>query len=329
LYGADNNRGSPKGTIVEGETALFTLAYILTQSDVDGGILYNRVEATLDASGDVRTYYFDHDNDENNDADGDGTLYNDALELNIEAKPDIEITKTASPPSGAFEVGDNITYTVEIINTGNVTLDEIVFTDILSNGDGNTTDLSSELQLTHVNARQQTSLTSLEVGYKATYQAVYAVDQAAIDSGYVENMVSMTAFTPGDTPIPSEGIDSPVRTTFTQNPAISLTKTATPNPGADGNLDAGDTITYDLALTNDGNVTLQSIELTDILSHTSGGRTELLTPIFFDATASSLEGILKPEETANYTVEYTILKMQSTQAAYQIKPQLRQSRRVE
>jgi gliding motility-associated-like protein/uncharacterized repeat protein (TIGR01451 family) len=303
---SDNNRGSPKGTIVEGETALFTLAYVLTQSDVDGGILYNRVEATLNASGDVRTYYFDNDNDENNDADGDGLKYNDALELNIEAKPDIEITKTASPPSGAFEVGDNITYTVEIINTGNVTLDEIVFTDILSNGDGNTTDLSSELQLTHVNASPQTSLTSLEVGYKATYQAVYAVDQAAIDSGYVENMVSMTALTPGDTAIPSEGIDSPVRTTFTQNPAISLTKTATPNPGADGNLDAGDTITYDLALTNGGNVTLQSIELTDILSHTSGGRTEILTPIFVNATDGSSQGILKPQETANYTVQYTV-----------------------
>ena len=85
---------------------------------------------------------------------------------------------------------------------------------------------------------------------------------------------------------------------------MTLTKTATPNPGADGNLDAGDTITYDLALTNDGNVTLVSVELTDILSHTSGGRTEILTPIFVDATDGSLEGILKPQETANYTVEY-------------------------
>ena len=62
----------------------------------------------------------------------------------------------------------------------------------------------------------------------------------------------MTALTPGDTAIPSEGIASPVRTNFTQTPAISLTKTATPNPGADGNLDAGDTITYDLVLTNAG-----------------------------------------------------------------------------
>ena len=303
---SDNNRGSPKGTIVEGETALFTMAYVLTESDVDGGTLYNRVEAILDASGDVRTYYFDHDNDENNDEDGDGIKYNDALVLNIEAKPDIQITKTASPLSGVFEVGDNITYTVEIENTGNVTLDNIEFTDTLTDGDGNTTDLSAALQLTHVNASPQISLTSLAVGNTATYQALYAVDQGAIDSGYVENTVSVTALTPGDTAIPSESIDSPVRTTFTQNPAISLTKTATPNPGADGNLDDGDTITYNLALTNGGNVTLQSIELTDILSHTSGGRTEILTPIFVDATDGSSKGILKPQETANYTVQYTV-----------------------
>ena len=303
---SDNNRGSPKGTIVEGETALFTMAYVLTQSDVDGGILYNRVEATLDASGDVRTYYFDHDNDESNDEDGDNILYNDALVLNIEAKPDIQITKTASPSSGVFEVGNSITYTVEIENTGNVTLDNIEFTDTLTDGDENTTDLSADLQLTHVNTSPQTSLTSLAVGHTATYQAIYTVEQGSIDSGYVENTVSVTADTPSDITIPAESIDSPVRTTFTQNPAISLEKTATPNPGADGNLDAGDTIAYDLALTNDGNVTLQSIELTDILSHTSGGRTEILTPIFVDATDGSIEGILKPQETANYTVQYTV-----------------------
>jgi gliding motility-associated-like protein/uncharacterized repeat protein (TIGR01451 family) len=119
-------------------------------------------------------------------------------------------------------------------------------------------------------------------------------------------MVSVTALTPSDTAIPVENIDSPIVTSFTQTPAISLTKSATPNPGTDGNLDAGDTITYDLALTNDGNVTLVSIDLTDILSHTSGGRTELLTPIFVDASNNSISGTLVPGETANYTVEYTI-----------------------
>ena len=301
-----NNRGSPIGTIVEGETATFTMAYVLTQSDVDGGILYNRVEATLDASGDVRTYYFDSDNDDNNDYDGDGTSNNDALILNIEAKPEIEITKTASPPSGVFEVGDTITYTVEIINTGNVTLDEVVFTDTLTDGDGNNTDLSGALTLIQVNGLPQTNLTSLGVGDTATYQAVYSVDQAAIDSGRVENMVSVTALTPKDAVMPVESIDSPVVTNFTQTPAISLKKSATPNPGADGNLDAGDTITYDLALTNDGNVTLVSIEVTDILSYTSGSRTELLTPIFVNATNNSTSDTLIPGETANYTIEYTI-----------------------
>ena len=127
-----NDRQSPKGEIAQGETALFTLTYELTQTDVDGGVLYNRVYASLSAGAVEQDYYFDHDEDENNDADGDGILYNDALVLNIEAKPDIQITKTASPLSGAFEVGDNITYTVEIENTGNVTLDNIVFTDTLN-----------------------------------------------------------------------------------------------------------------------------------------------------------------------------------------------------
>ena len=174
--------------------------------------MYNSVYASLSAGAVEQDYYFDYDEDENNDADGDGMLYNDALELNIEAKPDIEITKTASPLSGAFEVGDTITYTVEIENTGNVTLDNIVFTDTLTDGDGKTTDLSADLLLTHVNASPQTSLTSLAVGDTATYQAIYTVDQATIDSGYVENMVSVTADTPSDTPMPAESIDSPVRT---------------------------------------------------------------------------------------------------------------------
>jgi uncharacterized repeat protein (TIGR01451 family)/gliding motility-associated-like protein len=301
-----STNGSGNGEITEGETAYFTLSYVLTQSDVDSGGLLNRVEAKLNAPAETIIEHNDGDGDDSNDADGDGSNDNDPLVLDIAAHPDVEITKTATPSSGLFEVDDIITYTVELTNTGNVTLDNIVLTDTLTDGGGKTSDLSGALTLTQVNGNSQTSLTALGVGDTATYVATYQIDQAAIDSGRVENTVSVNALSPSGNESAYRSIDAPVVTNFTQNPVISLTKTATPNTGTDVYLDAGDTITYDIAVTNDGNVTLNDIELTDVLTHNGGGRTVLLTPVFDIADDGSSKGTLMPGETAHYIVTYTL-----------------------
>ena len=117
------------------------------------------------------------------------------------ANPSIEITKTSSENDGGdgtMDVGDTIDYTLTITNTGNVTLDTISLTDTLTDGSGIETDLSSAITLVSLNGTPQALLDDLEVGDVAIYTVSYTVDQAAMNSGMVSNIATVTASSPND-----------------------------------------------------------------------------------------------------------------------------------
>ena len=69
------------------------------------------------------------------------------------------------------------------------------------------------------------------------------------------------------------------------NPQLSMVKTPTLHDGGDGSMDPGDTITYTFTLTNTGNVTLQTISLTDTLASLSGTLIAPLAPGAIDSTS--------------------------------------------
>ena len=65
----------------------------------------------------------------------DGTTV-DASQTDVQAlidlSPEISIEKTSDEPSdGTWDLGDTITYTIAVENTGNVTLSDVTVTDIL------------------------------------------------------------------------------------------------------------------------------------------------------------------------------------------------------
>jgi hypothetical protein len=111
---------------------------------------------------------------------------------------------------GTMDIGDSIDYTIEITNTGNVTLDNVILSDILTDGDGNTTDLTSLLTLSSVNGTPQSILTSLSVGDVATYMLRYTVNEIAMNSGMVSNMATVTASSPTGTNDTTDSTDSAV-----------------------------------------------------------------------------------------------------------------------
>ena len=153
-----------------------------------------------------------------------------------------------------MDVGDTIDYTLTITNTGNVTLDTISLTDTLTDGSGIETDLSSAITLVSLNGTPQALLDDLEVGDVAIYTVSYTVDQAAMNSGMVSNIATVTASSPNDVDDVTDTTDTAVENELDQLPSMTLTKSATLNDGGDGSLDLGDTITYTLTLSNTGNV---------------------------------------------------------------------------
>ena len=71
-------------------------------------------------------------------------MVNDDTVTSIAQSAAILITKTASPGSGTFAVGDVITYTIKVKNTGNSELNGVIIDDDLSDLDNQLIPLTTQ-----------------------------------------------------------------------------------------------------------------------------------------------------------------------------------------
>ncbi|MGB1308620.1 MAG: DUF7507 domain-containing protein [Oceanihabitans sp.] len=160
-------------------------------------------------------------------------------------------------------LGDTIAYTFTLYNTGNTTVNTISITDTMLNdasvtingptGDTNTDGI-------------------LDLNETWEYTATYPLTQDDIDAGMVTNTATANGLAPdGTTPVTDISGTDVTNDTPTVVPFCSgdstmvLSKTATLNDDGDGCAGIGDTINYEIRLTNTGNTTLNSIILTDTL----------------------------------------------------------------
>ncbi|MCA0154568.1 DUF7507 domain-containing protein, partial [Winogradskyella vincentii] len=106
-----------------------TATYTITQADVDAGNVTNSATAT----GDSPLGGPDDITDTSDDGDdGDGNTVDDPTVVAISEVPSIEAVKTVAisndvAPAGA-SLGDELTYTITVENTGNVTLSNVALT---------------------------------------------------------------------------------------------------------------------------------------------------------------------------------------------------------
>ena len=181
--------------------------------------------------------------------------------------------------SGRDDPGDTLTYAITVTNTGNVTLSNLIISDPKPGATVSGSPIAS--------LGPTKSDSSASVSYKIT--------QADLDAGQVSNRAAVTANSPkgiavGDNSDPSDiAADNPTITPLTPAPAIALIKL----PGKlndtnkDGIVQAGETLTYQLIVTNTGNVTLTSISATDSLAGAviKGGPIASLVPGAIDKTS--------------------------------------------
>jgi uncharacterized repeat protein (TIGR01451 family) len=159
---------------------------------------------------------------------------------NFIQSPSIDIVKDYSFTTGnGSQVGDNVTYTYTITNTGNVTLDNITVND----------DKLGAIT---------PGTTTLAPGASTTGTATLTLTQELLDAGLQTNTVTAA----GSPPVGPDVNDQDNQTvTFIQNPAIHVIKTFEFTTG-DGS-QVNDNITFTYTVTNLGNVTLDNITLVD------------------------------------------------------------------
>ena len=225
----------------------------------------------------------------------------------------IEVTKTVTSTDkdndGKYDLGETIEYEVKVKNNGNVVLTGITVKDPL---DPNTT----------------YTVNDLEPGATKTAGTFsYTVQETDIAAGKVLNQA--TAQVPGENETPSNEVETP---TEEANPSPKIQKDlkAITIDGETTNLEGvtidgikvtqGDTVTYKIAATNNGNTTLTAVKISDDTRNVKLETVELPerlagTTITTGNTITKGNNLLgrnditlEPEETITLTVSYTLQK---------------------
>ena len=228
--------GGPIASLAAGatDTTTFSGSYTLTQADIDAGTFTNVATAT--GTPPVGSNVSDTDDDTQT----------------LVAAPALAVVKSASPKTYSA-VGQGITYTFAVTNTGNVTLTSVKIDDV-------------RLGVANLVVTPAT----LGPGQIGTAQAAYTISQSDLDAGTVANVATATG-TPPTGPNVTGQDDETI--TATQAPSLSLEK-RTNGQDADGPTGpvvvVGSTITWTYEVTNTGNVTLTNIAVTDDKAGTIG-----------------------------------------------------------
>ncbi|WP_328589058.1 DUF7507 domain-containing protein, partial [Cereibacter sphaeroides] len=282
------------------DSTSYSASYTLTQADIDRGFVENTALATgtyTDGAG-VET--------DVEDTSGTDTSNDLPTRADLDALPSIALVKTvdASAVSSPAAVGELLTYSFTVTNTGNVTLTDVTVTD----------DSLADLVL----AGDPIPTLAPGAADATTYTATYALKQADIDRGHVENTALVTGTHTDGAGVETEvedisgteaTNDTATRADLGTTPSIALVKavdlSAVSSPAA-----VGDLLTYSFTVTNTGNVTLTDVTVTDdsladlILA---GDPIPSLAPGATDATAYSATYALKQADIDRGFVENTAL----------------------
>ncbi|MGB9929106.1 MAG: DUF7507 domain-containing protein [Methanosarcina sp.] len=254
-----------------GEIWTYTGNYTVTQQDIDSN---GNGDGIIDNTATVKSDQLDPESD--------------SVQVPIEGKPGYIIEKTVTnvagkgPDGAVTKAGESITYQINVTNTGNINLTNISLNDTLIT----IPDL----------IESQNNNKVLEVGEIWTYTGNYTVTQKDLNingngTGFIENIATVRC----DQLEPKK--DSAL-VSIDQNPMHIIEKTITDVAGK-GPLtnvtEAGDIITYQINISNTGNVDFTNVTVTDSLI-TLEGPAESLNP----------DKVLQVGENWIYTGNYTV-----------------------
>ena len=214
------------GVLEPTETWTFTVSYEVTQADIDdGGAIVNEACA------------FNTDPDVVEECSD--------VTTPITQDPAMSVVKTVD--QAVIDGPTTLTYDITVTNDGNVTMYPSMSDILNASGVDSPVDLGDPVESVNTDG-------DLDVGETWTFQFTYDVTQDDIDDGTaILNTVCIS-----DTPDADDCDDA--TTTITQDPAMSVVKTVD-----QAVIDGPTTLTYDITVTNDGNVTMYP-SMSDILN---------------------------------------------------------------
>ncbi|MDH5833569.1 DUF7507 domain-containing protein [Luteimonas kalidii] len=232
----------PVTELAPGASTTCSGTYQVTQADLDAGSITN----TATASG-------------TDPADTPVVSDPSAATVTVDENASLTLLKSASPTT-VSSVDEVVTYSFEVSNDGNVTLDALVITETAFSGTGTPPVITCPVS-------------ELAPGTSTTCSGTYLVTQADLDAGSITNTATANGTDPADTPVASDPSDATV--TVDEDASLALVKSATPTTVAA----VDDTVTYAFEVTNDGNVTIDTVAITETAFSGTGTPPAITCPV--------------------------------------------------
>ena len=277
---ADITANLDKTSLAPGETATATFTHVVNEQDILAGSVKNTATATGDNPSDDPT------------GDEPGTKEDPTDEPN----PHLTVTKASNVATGeTASLGQTITYTITVKNDGNLTVSNIELKDEVAGYPE--ADITANLDKT-----------SLAPGETATATFTHVVNEQDILAGSVKNTATATGDNPSDDPTGDEP-GTKEDPTDEPNPHLTTVKDIRSAPANGTTYGTGETVRYMITVTNDGNMTLSDVRVSDQLTGATG------TPVIVSAAGAgytvsgSIASItsLAPGDTVTIPVNYTVL----------------------
>src|SRR5699024_8715159 len=265
----------------------------LTQEHLDAGLVNN----TAIAEGTPPPVYNPEDPDNptpQDPATDDSTV---VTPLDPAASIDLEKNGIVIAAGEQPVAGDTVEYTLTATNTGNVTLTEVSIADGLPGLE----DLSYDWS-------DATSEGVLAPNETVTLAGVYTLTQQDINAGSVLNLGTTTGTppnimdpeNPNEPGVPADPVEDedPETVTYERNPSLGLEKQLQEDQEFAA---AGDTVTYEFLLMNNGTTSLSDLTINDDMLGDDAEYT-----FYWDESSAAVEGTLEPGESVRATAEYVL-----------------------
>jgi len=226
-WAGSSDGGTGVGVLSVGETVDCTGSYSATQADIDAGTdLKNTATADSDEAGPVT----------------------DTWTVTISNGPSIIVVKTGEwqdeSDDGFAQPGETISYTFVVANNGNVTLYNVDITDLV----GGITVSGGPIASLAPGASDTT-----------TFTASYTITQADVDAGTFDNVAEACGLDSDESDVCD---DDDHKEPLPQNPSIDIVKDVDLDEITGG---LATLVTWSITVTNNGNVTLHNVAVTDAL----------------------------------------------------------------
>lgn len=228
LPGTDPVTGIPVGSVDEGATVSVMFSVVINTLPTPQQISNQGTAASSYTLPDGRTF--------------NQTSQSNTVTFPVSA-PNAAVVK--STPSTAVSIGDTVTYTTTITNTGIASITNVLFTDPIPQGASFVTNSLTVDGVTRVGANPATGVIIGNITSGTTVTVVFNVTVTSLPTPAQLNNQSSVTFTSGT----FSGVTfSNTVTTPVYQPILSAVKS-----GSTSNATVGDTVTYTVVITNSGN----------------------------------------------------------------------------